>query len=307
MDRNLKAFLAVAKAGNLTSAADVIGLTQPALTKTIRRLEQEFGAELFSRTTRGMVLTPIGETLLARAKAIEMHYRQAHEEVAATNAGAPREFRIAAGAAFHLTIAPDLAKQLSDEYPDTRFVLDFNVAGLTLPKLLAGEVDLMLGAFHNVPPEGIDTVEIMKVEITAFCCQSNPLAGRRLLSPQELRDARWIIYKRDELMTERLRSFCSAHLMPPPRIAMEVEALAASFRIVRHSSYLTLAPASLEGVAASAGVARLKLAEPIWNFASGAWFRQSSRRYALMDRALTVLGELTAKAPAATFPTVMTA
>ena len=57
MDRNLRAFLAVAQAGNLTAAADSIGLTQPALTKTIRRLEQDFQAKLFDRSAKGMGLT----------------------------------------------------------------------------------------------------------------------------------------------------------------------------------------------------------------------------------------------------------
>ena len=81
MDRNLRAFGAVVTTGNLTAAAARIGLTQPALTKTIRRLEREFGARLFMRTPRGMVLTEAGHRLPLRVQAIEMHYRQAEEEV----------------------------------------------------------------------------------------------------------------------------------------------------------------------------------------------------------------------------------
>ena len=64
MDRNVRAFLAVAPAGNLTVAADRIGLTQPALTKTIRRIEEDYDAVLFERTSRGMNLTPAGERLV---------------------------------------------------------------------------------------------------------------------------------------------------------------------------------------------------------------------------------------------------
>ena len=184
MDRNLRAFLAVARAGNLTAAAERIGLTQPALTKTIRRVEQDYGALLFERTTRGMVLTHVGETLFARAQTIEMHYRQAHEEVGALRTGSVPHFRISAGAAYHMTLAPTLVRQLIVEFPETRFVLDFDVAGTTLPKLVDGEIDLMLGAFHSAPPEGIDLNEILRVEITAFCCRTNPLASMGVCRPR---------------------------------------------------------------------------------------------------------------------------
>ncbi len=305
MDRNMRAFLAVAKTGNLTAAAGEIGLTQPALTKTIRRLEADYGAALFERTSRGMVLTDAGETLLARARLIEMHYRQAHEEVAAARAVTPAQFRIASGAAYHMTIAPDLAKRLCAEFPQTRFVVDFNVAQLTLPKLLSGEIDLMLGAITSPQPEGIETHQLMTVEISPYCCRSNPLAREPVLDPETLRDTRWIIYKRDQLMADRLRIYFEDNRLPPPRVVMEVEALAASFRIVQQSGYLTLAPASLQEIAAEAGLARLATRTPIWSFSSGAWIRASSKRYAIMHRALQLLREACAVPEPGQFPQVM--
>ena len=135
MDRNLRAFSAVASSGNLTLAAEQIGLTQPALTKTIRRLENEFGAKLFIRTSRGMVLTEAGRKLRARVQAIEMHYRQAREEIEAITSGTARKFVIAAGAAYHMTIAPDLVKLLSTEFPADRL----------RPRLRRGRPDIAEG------------------------------------------------------------------------------------------------------------------------------------------------------------------
>lgn len=292
MDRNLRAFSAVASSGNLTLAAAQIGLTQPALTKTIRRLENEFGAKLFVRTSRGMVLTQAGRKLRARVQAIEMHYRQAREELEAITSGTARKFVIAAGAAYHMTIAPDLVKLLSTEFPATDFVLDFDVAGITLPKVIDGEIDLMLGAFHGVPPEGIETRAFLDVEITPYCCRRSRLAERQAIRPSDLAGCRWIIYKRDQLIAERLRYYCEDHCMPPPVIRMEIDVLAASFRVVSGTEFLTLAPASLDAVAEAAGLTRLTLDQPIWRFASGAWYRKSSSEYPLMRRALQLLSVL---------------
>lgn len=292
MDRNLKAFLAVARAGNLTAAADTIGLTQPALTKTIRRLEQEYRAQLFVRSARGMRLTPVGETLFARAETIEMHHRQAHEEIEAMAAGSVSSFRIGAGAAYQMTIAPLLVKQLIREYPETRFVLDFDVNSITLPKLVGGEIDLMLGAFHTAPPEGIDVRQILTVEITAYCCRSNPLAQADKLSPASFASRDWVMYRRDHLIAERIESYFAGFQLPSPRVVLEVDSLISSFSIVSRTPYFTLAPTSLRDAATAAGLVMLDLEYPVWKFASGAWFRRSWRRIPIMQRALELLASI---------------
>jgi DNA-binding transcriptional LysR family regulator len=292
VDRTLLAFLVVAEEGNLTSAAGRVGLTQPALTKLIRRLERDYGTALFERTSRGMNLTRAGAKLRERARRIEIHYRQAQEEIRSMVTGTLPHFAIAAGAAYHMEIAPDLTKILSQEFPETRLKLDFNVAGLTLPRLVAGKVDLMLGAIHDRPPEGIETAEILKVQIVPFCWQSDPLAQRETVDPADLGDRRWVIYRRDELIVSRLAGYFSDHCLPAPEIAMEVEALAATFRIVRGTTHLTTAPLSLANVALDYGLVPLRLPSPIWSFGSGAWFRVSSREYPIMRRALDLLPRL---------------
>ena len=295
VDRNLRAFLFVARAGNLTSAADKIGLTQPALTKTIRRLEQECGAVLFERTARGMILTTAGKMLLQRAEAIEMHYQQAQEEIRLLEEGALREFRIAAGSAYHVAIAPELVKRLGAEFPGTRFVLTFEVAGNALPKLVDGDLDLLLGAFFSVPTGGIETHPLLKVEITIYASRESPLAKAGRVTAADLGGRKWVIYQRDTLMAGRIRSYCADHLLPEPRIVMEIDSLLATFRVASGTDYLTPASTMVREMAEDAGLAMLKLDHPIWRFESGAWFRSSLRNYSIMRRALAILHEQTAQ------------
>ncbi|MEP7456150.1 LysR family transcriptional regulator [Phyllobacterium sp. SB3] len=292
MEKNLIVFLAVAEEGNLTSAASRVGLTQPALTKIIRRLEREYGTPFFQRTSRGMVLTRAGAKLQERARSIDLHYRQSREEIRSMVTGSVSRFSIGAGAAFHMEIAPDLTRHLSKEFPETKLRLDFNVAGLTLPRLVAGKVDLMLGALHDRPPEGIETAEIMNVEIVPYCWRHDPLARSDGIHPFDLANRRWVIYRRDAMIVSRLSTYLSDSCLAPPEIAMEVEALAASFRIVSGTDYLTAAPLSLTKVASQFDLVPLRLASPIWSFPSGAWYRQSSREFPIMRRALDLLPEL---------------
>jgi DNA-binding transcriptional LysR family regulator len=296
MEKSLSVFLVVAEEGNLTTAASRIGLTQPALTKIIRRLEENYGTPFFHRTSRGMVLTRAGTKLQERARSIDLHYRQSREEIRSMVTGSLSQFSIGAGAAFHMEIAPDLTRQLSREFPETKLRLDFNVAGLTLPRLVAGKIDLMLGALHDQPPEGIETAEIMNVEIVPYCSRQDPLAELDSIQSTDLANRRWVIYRRDAMIVSRLSTYFSDYCLAPPEITMEVEALAASFRIVSGTDYLTAAPLSLANVASQFDLVPLRLSSPIWAFPSGAWFRQSSREFPIMRRALDLLPELASSA-----------
>ena len=266
MDRNLRAFLAVAQAGNLTAAAGRLGLTQPALTKTIRRLEQDFETKLFDRSAKGMGLTAAGRLLLERARLIEMHYQQAQEEIHLHSAGAMPEFRIAAGTAYHSAVAPDMVKQLSYEFPGTRFSLDFEVAQNALPRLMNGELDLLLGAFLEVPAEGIETETILRVEITAYCCQKSSLARSARVAPGDLAGRRWVVYQRDHLMTGRLQAWCADNMLPEPDVVMQIDSLMASFRVVAGTEFVTPASSFVRDLAEEAGLVMLTLDEPIWRF-----------------------------------------
>lgn len=293
MDRNLRAFLAVARTGNVTAAADQINLTQPALTKTIRRVEQDFGARLFERTSRGMALTPAGKLLLKRAEKIELHYRQGKEEIAAFKVGALEEFRIAAGVAYHVSIGPDLVKQLSLEFPQTRFVLHFQVAGQAIPRLVAGDLEMVLGALDSTPEEGIETVTLLDIEMASYVCKHSALGRMQRVRPSDLAGKKWVVYQRDPIMISRLNSYAAENMLPKPQIVMEIDSLLASFRAVRGTEYVTAASSVVRNSAADEGLKMLSLDRGIWNFPSGASFRTSMGDYAIMRRALELLTDLT--------------
>ncbi|KQV37012.1 hypothetical protein ASC96_26695 [Rhizobium sp. Root1204] len=292
VDRNLRAFLAVARLGNLTAAADQIGLTQPALTKTIRRLETEFGTSLFDRTTRGMILSRAGKLLLEHSEMIEMHYRQGKEEIHLLDAGVLDEFRIAAGVAYHVAIAPDLVKRLSFEFPKTRFVLHFQVASQAIPKLFGGELDLVLGSLDQPTLEGIETVPILQVDMAVYVCQESVLGKAASIKPSDLANRKWVIYQRDSVMMSRMTTFASENHLPAPQIVMEIDSLLASFRAVRGTDYLTTAADVVRASAEEEGLKLLKLPKSIWRFDSGASYRRSLRNYPIMKQALAILQEL---------------
>src|SRR5690349_12321774 len=81
--QQIRHFLAVVEAGTLRSAAARLGVTQPAITKSLRQLEDHVRTRLMLRTPRGVVLTPAGRKFKDRARVIESELRRLGEELAA--------------------------------------------------------------------------------------------------------------------------------------------------------------------------------------------------------------------------------
>lgn len=94
--RLLRHFLAVVEHKGITSAAEELHISQPALTKSIRQLEDNLGVTLFERMPTGVVPTPFGEILARRARLMDLEYRHALAEIHAIKGGAGGTINIGA-------------------------------------------------------------------------------------------------------------------------------------------------------------------------------------------------------------------
>src|SRR5690348_13322902 len=79
--RGLNAFLNVARLGSVGAAATALSLTQPAVSRTLRKLEKQLGVQLFVRHSTGMELTAFGRSLLPHATLLESGLHRALEEI----------------------------------------------------------------------------------------------------------------------------------------------------------------------------------------------------------------------------------
>ena len=79
--QQLRTVMAVARSRSLISAADDLGLSQPAVTKILHELESELGAQLFVRTSRGTHPTPLGMKFAERAQAVFAQLEQSAQEI----------------------------------------------------------------------------------------------------------------------------------------------------------------------------------------------------------------------------------
>ncbi|MCC6322218.1 MAG: LysR family transcriptional regulator [Phycisphaerales bacterium] len=159
----LRYFVAIARAGHLTRAASRLGVTQPALSAMLKKLESEAGATLLTRTGRGVELTEAGRIFL----------RHAEEAVRAAEAGtkAVRELlglergsiRIGGGATATSYLLPKVVSAIRRQHPGLRFYVREAGSSAVASAVLSGELDLGIVTLPIKGPGGPESDELVKV------------------------------------------------------------------------------------------------------------------------------------------------
>lgn len=177
--RDLIRFLAVAERGNILVAADQLGMTQPALSYAISRVEKRFGAPLFERHNQGVRLTALGAAAAEWGRRVLREIEEAEAHMAALREGRGGTLTVAAGAVFLQALLPPAIGLFHEAHPDVEVVL-LPAAGADALKLIAvGEADLYCGALRPgaLPPAfRREALPAMPAGIVA--CRGHPLQGR---------------------------------------------------------------------------------------------------------------------------------
>lgn len=119
--RVLRYFLAVAREGNITAAANFLHLTQPTLSRQIKDLEDELGQQLLIRKSHRVILTPEGMLLRKRAEEIVSMVDKTEAVFASMGNTVSGDIYIGGGETQAIKLIADIIKELSDVYPDIRY------------------------------------------------------------------------------------------------------------------------------------------------------------------------------------------
>jgi molybdate transport repressor ModE-like protein len=192
--RHLEVFLAVAKAGSMQRAARDAHLSQPAISKMIVELEKIFGAPLFERGKRGVVLTECGRALIGRAQLVLNELHGAKDEIAAIASGVIGRVRVGVlpVADTHLLsttllalrkTAPGLAVQIED---GTREVM--------LNALRRGEIDCVIGRLDaGAGDRDLHIEKLIESPVAIVVGSSHAIARKKRLSWADLLPYPWIL------------------------------------------------------------------------------------------------------------------
>ncbi|SNS31293.1 pca operon transcription factor PcaQ [Antarctobacter heliothermus] len=187
--RHLEVVTAIARQGSLKAACAELHLTQPALSKTLKELEETLGAALMTRDRGGVRLTPEGEVFLEFAGQSLAALQRGVSGVSELREGGAEVLRVGALPSVAVRLMPRVVSRFRALSPTTRLVLRDGTHGALTRELLTGALDLVLGRMGA--PEtmaGVSFTQLYQERVVCVARAGHPLAGRAGLAPQDLLD-----------------------------------------------------------------------------------------------------------------------
>jgi DNA-binding transcriptional LysR family regulator len=191
-----RAFLAVAREGSVSRAAERLHRSQPAVTMAVKGLERELRARLIERIPRGVRLTRAGQSLRdLLAPAVEA-WEAVPGRLQETLTGEPRgPVRIGAGEAALLYLLPKSLKSFRADYPDVEIVLRHLDARESFDLLRAGELDFAIRSLPE-PPADLDFRPILTADRVLVMAHGHPLARARRIDVEALSTHPFVLPRR---------------------------------------------------------------------------------------------------------------
>jgi DNA-binding transcriptional LysR family regulator len=234
--RDIEYFSEVAKRGHLGRAAEALGLSQSALSKSLRRLEQEMRAKLVKRTPKGVELTAEGATLLACAHRLRLSLDDIAREVADVKQGFAGHLRVGSGTGFSLHLLPSACSTLAKETPNVTLSVR-DMAG-AVPAVRTGELDLAVIAMRASLEPDLAQEYLYEEEYVVCASANHRLVKKRELTLADLAQERWSVAEPTSAIWQRLHQVFGEHGLPAPRVTVETGNPALRLALVESSDVL---------------------------------------------------------------------
>ncbi|HHG8771965.1 TPA: LysR substrate-binding domain-containing protein [Raoultella planticola] len=183
--KQLRAFLAVAHTLNFAHASERLNLSQPALSLTIKGLEEVLGGALLQRSTRKVTLTQEGESFLPMARQLLADWDNAEEAMRQSFTLQRGKISVAAMPSFAANVLPEVLKAFRDRYAGINVTVHDVINEQVIEMVREGRVEMGI-AFEPAPANNLLFTPLGVDRFVAIVPQASPLASRRRLSWQEL-------------------------------------------------------------------------------------------------------------------------
>ncbi|MBI3918300.1 MAG: LysR family transcriptional regulator [Betaproteobacteria bacterium] len=222
--RDIEYFAVVAKNGHVGRAAEQLGLSQPALSKSLRRLERSLGTKLVKKTPKGVDLTAVGGALLSRVRGLQLTLEDIAREAADLSEGRAGRVRVGADPAVAVAILPEVCSALlaSARKVTVSVTLATSTAGILLPALRRGELDAVVSNIQSAALyNGLVREPLCNNEYVVYCSTTHRLARRKSVVLADLVNEGWVGTEGTTLTSpQSLTEIFASHGLPPPRIAL---------------------------------------------------------------------------------------
>lgn len=238
---HIRNIIAIVERGSLRSASRQLGIAQPALTRSVRDLEQELGAELFERGRAGMTVTPVGELFYRRAKGIEAEIKRTLDEIEQVKGHDKGLVTVGLSTAAHLELLPRIVGPFHKRFPQIRLKLIEGLFPSFEADIRDGHIDLYYGPVRkDFADPGLIIEPLFANPRIIIARKGHPLAGAGSIT--ELAGASWVT---TPVMIDSAYEVNAMYIdagLPPPHIAVEAGSALSIITTVLSSDLLAPMP-----------------------------------------------------------------
>jgi DNA-binding transcriptional LysR family regulator len=287
--RDLEYFAVVAQYRNLGRAAEVLDLSQPALSKSLRRLETWAQMKIVKRTHRGVELTAAGHVLLKHAQRLHLSLDDIEHEVADLRHGQAGHLRAGADifAADHLM--PTACAAFCRAAPKATAKVTVGDIDVLLSALRRGDLDLIVTTIPAFSREDV-VQKLFDQEFAVYASAGHRLAKRKRVTIEDLVSEKWAVPAQHALSWQAVvRAFANAGL-PPPITGLETSSIAIKLKAVACTDLLGFTGTRvLRRAAATLPLVDLRVREMAWSVPVGVRYRKDAYLSAAAQQFIEIL------------------
>lgn len=235
--RDIYYFQTVAETRHMGQAAELLFITQPALSKAIQRLEESIGGSLFTRTTRRIELTELG--ILLRERSFELRHlmEETTREVEGYASGYSGNIRLGCAPTMAKFYLPGFISRLLRESPDVTIQLETGISGPIIDALKDRRLDFAL-THVTKPIAGFEVTPLIRDEMVVVARPDHPLFDRK---PQvsDLANYNWILPSASGTLPW-LDALMARHGCAAPKAQVEATSILYLPRLIAGTNLLSL-------------------------------------------------------------------
>jgi DNA-binding transcriptional LysR family regulator len=257
----IRAFVTVASTGSFTRAADVLHLSQPALTNRIRQFEEALGLRLFDRHTRSVELTTLGRDLLPIFRRLVGEFETAVVNARDSVTRAKGMIRLACLPSCAASLLPDLIRDFALDYPEVRFVVR-DVINSIIPALVrSSEVDFGVAVKDDTHSD-LEWTQLFSDNLqVVYGVDDDPCAADGISSAAALANRSLILMTRGSSVREMVdEAFAAAGLTA--LATCEVNHMSTAVALVQAGLGIAILPSTAVEIKTQADVRSRPIAEP---------------------------------------------
>jgi DNA-binding transcriptional LysR family regulator len=235
----VEAFLTISERRSVSAAAEVLYVTQPALTTRLKNLERELGVELFVRTPRGMRLTAEGRAFRPHAERALQSLAEGRELLRERREGRVGELLVGAAPAISTYVLPLVLRRFQESFPDVHLIVRTGHSEEVLEMVLREQVQI--GLVRDLPHPAVSSVPLYEDEIVLVVDPGHRFAEQASIAVGELGGERLILFDRTSsyfVLTSAF--FREAGVVP--RGVMELDNVDATKKMVEHGLGIAFLP-----------------------------------------------------------------